>query len=106
MPYRIGVLLYPIFAFAALRGRKSPQELLHRSGAVSEATAVRPGNIGITDGRLLHDAVKAGLVRRTPGGLYYVDAARLRRRRIASIVAVALVGVAVAGLLIASYLVA
>lgn len=83
MPLRIGLLLYPAIAFLAMRGKKSPPQMLWHAGAVSPETAVRPEGIGVSDWRLVNDYVRDGVIVRVPGseGLCYVDAGVYRRRR-------------------------
>lgn len=96
MPFRIGLLLYPAFAFFALRSKKSPPDVFFKAGAVSPATAVRPEGIGVTDPRIFNDYVRSGLIVRLPDGLCYLDEARYRRRRARGIAAIAVLGVLLA----------
>ncbi|HZW08311.1 MAG TPA: hypothetical protein VFF69_00270 [Phycisphaerales bacterium] len=82
MPYRIGMLAYPVFLFLTVRQKNSAASKFLAAGAVSPETARRPSTLGIPQTLgLIQSGVRQGVLVAMEDGRYYVNTRVYRRRR-------------------------
>lgn len=82
MPYRVGLLLYPVFILLTTRSKNSAAAKFIEAGATAPETARRPESLQIPQTLgLIASGVKTGVLVPTGDGRYYVDLPTYRRRR-------------------------
>ena len=82
VPYRIGLMAYPLFLLLTVRSNGSAAAKLRKAGAISAETARRPETVGVARSLgLVRDGVESGVLRPTGDGRYFVDVPAYRRRR-------------------------
>lgn len=82
MPYRIGLLAYPLFIFLTARQRNSAASKFLAAGAVSPETARRPESLAIPRNLgLINDGVRTGVLVPIGDGRFYVNVPAYRKRR-------------------------
>jgi hypothetical protein len=82
MPYRIGMLAYPLFIFFTVRQKNSAASKFIAAGAISPETARRPSSLGVPQTLgLVQSAVRTGVLTPLGDGRYHVNLRVYRRRR-------------------------
>jgi len=79
MPFRIGVVAYPLFLVALMASRTSAVSEFEKAGAFDEFTARRPESLNVRR-RLVVKALEKKLLIAVGDGRYYVDRAAVKRR--------------------------
>ncbi|MBK7405717.1 MAG: hypothetical protein IPJ41_14140 [Phycisphaerales bacterium] len=82
MPFRVGLLLYPVFLLLTARTKNSAAAKFRSAGALSPETARRPESFDLprTLG-VIQDGVRRGLLIPVGDGRYYLDLGAHKRRR-------------------------
>lgn len=81
MPIRLGLLVYPLFAFAVAMSQKGAASKFAEAGAVSLETARRPNSLGIMNLDSVRDAARKGILVSTGDGRFYINQPVFRWRR-------------------------
>lgn len=81
MPFRIGVIAYPIGLMLLARKLPSPLAAFRKAGAFSPETARKPATLGLSGRYMFEDDERRGVVVGTGDGRFYLDPVKDRARR-------------------------
>lgn len=74
----VGILLFPVSIGLMMLRNRGPVSKFVQAGAVSSATARRPGSLGVSNRDLLDWPQRKGVLRATEDGRFWVDLPRRR----------------------------
>lgn len=81
MPLRIGLIVYPLFAVAALGSRRGVVSTFARANAMTPGSARKPASLSIRDLDTVRSAARHGMLVATGDGRYYVNVPKYLRRQ-------------------------
>jgi hypothetical protein len=99
MPFRLGVLAYPLFITVIYAARPNAVAAFEKADAYSPETSRRPASIAVPQ-KTVTKAVRKGLLVATGDGRYYVDRDAVKRRDRRLLAMAAIGGLVLTGLVV------